>query len=111
MPTECRTAARLEGRQYLELAEADMSPMRLSPDLTPGAEDIRDLQGLSRHDPLMWVSAESPEGRSLPAVHRSPPEHRGWWSRACWAEQYLDQADIDLLLQQVCCKRMSEQMH
>jgi len=50
MSPECCTAAGLDGRHYLELAEADMPCMCLAPCLSPGAEDIRDLQGLSGHD-------------------------------------------------------------
>ena len=57
-----------------------MAPMRLTPRRSLGTEDVRNLQGLSGHDPLMWVAAESPVGWSLPAVYRWRPGHRGWWS-------------------------------
>ena len=50
MTTECRTAAGLDGRHHLELVEADVSCMCLTPRRSLGAEDIRDLQGLSGHD-------------------------------------------------------------
>ena len=50
MTTECRTAAGLDGRHHLQLAETDMPPVCLAPCLPLGAEDIRDLQGLSGHD-------------------------------------------------------------
>jgi hypothetical protein len=49
MPPECRTTTCLDGRHHLELTETDMSLVRLTPRLTPGAEDIRNLQGLSGH--------------------------------------------------------------
>jgi len=60
MTAECRTAASLDGRHHLELVETDVPRMRLTPYLSLSAEDVRDLQSLSGHDPLMWVSAESP---------------------------------------------------
>ncbi len=50
MTAERCTAASLDGRHHLELVEADMSPMRLTPYRSLGAEDVRNLQGLSGHD-------------------------------------------------------------
>lgn len=50
MTTECRTATGLDGRHHFELVETDVPRMRLTPYLSLGAEDVRDLQGLSGHD-------------------------------------------------------------
>jgi len=84
MTAECCTAASLDGRHHLELVEADVPCIRLTPYLSLGAEDVRDLQGLSGHDPLMWVSAGSPADWSLPAVYPWQPGHRGWSSPICY---------------------------
>ena len=50
MPAECRTTTCLNRRHHLELAETDMPLMCLTPGCALGAEDVRDLQGLSGHD-------------------------------------------------------------
>ncbi len=44
MAAERRGAAGLDGRHHLELAEADMPPVRLTPRLAPGPEDVSHLQ-------------------------------------------------------------------
>ena len=50
MTPECCTTAGLNRRHYLELVETDVPRMRLTPYRSLGAEDVRDLQGLSGHD-------------------------------------------------------------
>jgi hypothetical protein len=50
MTAERRSAAGLDGRHHLELVEADVPRMCLTPRRSLGAEDVRDLQGLSGHD-------------------------------------------------------------
>jgi hypothetical protein len=46
MPTERRAAALLDGRHDLELAEAQVTTLGLTPGRPVGAEDIRDLEGI-----------------------------------------------------------------
>ena len=50
MTTEYLTTTSLDGRHHLELAEANVTRMRLTPYWSLGTEDIRDLQRLSGHD-------------------------------------------------------------
>ena len=49
MAAEGRRAAVLDRRHYLELAEADMAGMGLTPCPAMAAEDIRNLQNRARH--------------------------------------------------------------
>ncbi len=49
MAAERRRAAVLDRRHHLELVEADMAGMGLTPSRSMAAEDIRNLQGRARH--------------------------------------------------------------
>jgi hypothetical protein len=49
MAAEFRTAAAFDGRHDLELAETEVSGLSVTPVRPVGAEDIRDLQGGTRH--------------------------------------------------------------
>src|SRR5207245_1665301 len=55
----CRAAA-LDRRHHLELAEAHMAGIGLTPCRTMVAEDIRDLQRRARHGRCVRRVAESP---------------------------------------------------
>jgi hypothetical protein len=52
MAAEREAAALLDGRHDLQLAEAQVPPLMLSPRRPVGAEDIRDLQGGTLHGGL-----------------------------------------------------------
>src|SRR5678815_2704074 len=47
--TQRRAAALFDGRHDLELAQTQVTPLRLAPGGTVGAEDVGDLQGAVRH--------------------------------------------------------------
>ena len=49
MPAERRRAATLDRRHHLQLAEADMAGVGLTPRRSVAAEDIRDLQSGTHH--------------------------------------------------------------
>src|SRR6266851_9924427 len=49
MPAESRRAAALDGRHHLQLAEAHMAGIGLTPCRSMDAEDIRELQRRARH--------------------------------------------------------------
>ena len=53
MAAEREAAALLDGRHDLQLAEAEVPPPMLSPSRPVGAEDIRDLQGIAWHEPVL----------------------------------------------------------
>jgi len=53
MAAEREAAALFDGRHDLQLAEAKMPPPVLSPSRPVGAEDIRDLQGITWHEPVL----------------------------------------------------------
>jgi len=55
MAAEGRRAAALNRRHHLQLVEADMASMGLTPCRTMIAEDIRNLQRRTRHDVLVSV--------------------------------------------------------
>src|SRR5205807_7851238 len=50
MPAESRRAAALDRRHHLQLAEAHMAGVGLTPRRSMAAEDIRDLQRRARHN-------------------------------------------------------------
>ncbi len=50
MAAERGSAAALDGRHHLELAEAHVARPGLAPGGAMGTEDIRDLQPVARHD-------------------------------------------------------------
>ena len=53
MAAEREAAALLNRRHDLQLAEAEVPAPVLSPSLPVGAEDIRDLQGIAWHEPVL----------------------------------------------------------
>ena len=57
MAAEREAAALLDGRHDLQLAEAQMPPLMLSPRRPVAAEDIRDLQGGTVHGAALRCGA------------------------------------------------------
>ena len=53
-------AAALDGRHDLQLGEAQMAGLSVPPGSPVGAEDIRDLQTLARHDAADQLVGGSP---------------------------------------------------
>jgi hypothetical protein len=107
MAAQRRGAALFDGRHDLALTQAQVSVLILAPGRSVDAEDIRDLQARRSH------------GRDLRGTHGLQRtndfaqnvggdlgiERRG--IELLVAEQDLDHADIDLLLQQVRCKTVA----
>ena len=60
MAAERGAAALFDGRHDLQLAEAQVSPLVLSPRRPVGAEDIRDLQGGALHGAGSTVRGRAP---------------------------------------------------
>ena len=104
----CRAAA-LDRRHHLELVEADMAGMGLTPCRTMAAEDIRNLQSRARH---ARASAGRPdlfklERKMLQRAHNLADRLGGDVSiergrlKVRVTEQHLDDANIDFLLEQM----------
>jgi hypothetical protein len=110
MPAERRRAAVLDRRHRLELTEADMAGVGLSPRRTVAAEDIRDLRNRARHarrasggrsnlleferDMLQRAHDLADRLGGNPGVERRGVE-------LGVTQQDLDHADIDVVLEQV----------
>ena len=62
MAAQCRTAALLDSRHDLELAQAQVTPLSLAPGRSMEAEDVGDFQGGARHDDRTTTTAASPAG-------------------------------------------------
>src|SRR5215471_1915070 len=71
MPAERRRATALDRIHHLQLLEAHMAAVGLTPSRTVIAEDIRDLQSWSNHRPAAL------RRRRLPAVSPRTPAPRG----------------------------------
>ena len=110
MAAEGRRAAALDRRHHLQLVEADMAGIGLTPCRAMVAEDIRNLQSRARH--ARRASAGRPdllelERDVLQRAHDLADrlggdagiERRG--VELGVTEQHLDHADIDVLLEQV----------
>jgi hypothetical protein len=69
MAAELGTAATFDGGHHLELAQAEVAGMRLTPHVTPGLEDIRDLQGPG-HGPAQPDGSIDKASRGLWASRR-----------------------------------------
>src|SRR6266478_8594464 len=110
MAAESRRAAALDRRHHLELAEAHMAGIGLTPRRTMAAEDIRDLQRWARHACRAlrgWSNLLELERDMLQRAHHLPDRlggNAGVKRRGVelgMTEQDLDHADIDVLLQQM----------
>jgi len=113
MPTERRAAALFDGRHDLELAEAEVAGLRVTPSRPVSAEDIRDLQGEASHarglagcldlQVLQWAFHLMQElGRDLAIA--------GGVLELLVAQQHLDNADILVVLEQVGGEGVAQRM-
>ena len=96
MAAERRCAAALDRRHHLQLAEADMTAVGLTPSGPVVAENIRDLQGWSSHDrrgygaggsalsrfARRWRGARRPPGGSRPRDQSVATRCNALWYRA-----------------------------
>src|SRR5437660_10346543 len=110
MTAEDGRAAVLDGRHHLELAKADMPGIGLAPGGPVAMEDVCDLQPLAAHGPRLHSCSGSPFSR-----RREPVEWAGHGAdrgvgdtgiTGCGVElgvteQYLDDADVGVLFEQV----------
>ena len=110
MPAERRRAAALDRRHHLQLVEAHMAGIGLTPCRSMAAEDIRDLQSWTRHAAPRFRRAArllELEGDMLQRAHDladrlggdTSIERRG--IELGVTEQDLDHADVDVLLEQM----------
>ena len=100
MTTECRTAAGLDRRHHLELAEADVPRMRLTPYLVPWARKISATSRACRDMIRLCGYRQNLQrtGHFLQYIGGDLGIEAGGLQLAV-TEQYLDQADIDFLFQ------------
>ena len=88
-----------------------MTVLRLPPSRPVGAEDVRDLHGGAPHERALRA------GQALQGTDHLAQQvgsHLGIENRGLdllVSEQHLDDPDIDLLFQQVSCKRVSKRVH
>ena len=101
-------AALFDGRHGLQLSEAQVAALVLSPSRPVGAEDIRDLQGGALHARLrcrggtwlQWTDHLAQDLGGDVGVERCCLE-------LLVSKQYLDHADIHLLLKEVSGKTVA----
>ena len=111
MSPQRRAAALLDGGHHLELTEAQVATLRLPPGRPVGAEDVRDLQGGALHQrPLRRSHGLQRTDDLAQDLGGHLGIERGGLEMPV-SEQDLDHADIDLLLEQMSCKTMSQGMH
>src|SRR5271170_1357955 len=111
MAAEREAAALLNRRHDLQLAEAEVSPPVLSPSRPVGAEDIRDLQGIAWHDPVLRRSATLKGTQDFAQSLRGDMgiERRGL--QFFMSKQHLDGADIFALFEQMGGEGVPQRMH
>ena len=126
MATQCRCAALGDGRHHLELRQAQVTTLGVTPGGSMGTEDVGDLQGESPlHDGVRlqgwrlrcrfgrWFACGL-GGRVIQRADDPAQQvggHGGVQGRGVQPlvpEQHLDDADIDLLLQQMGGKGMAQ---
>ncbi len=107
MSAERRRVAALDRRHGLELAEARVPRPGLAPGRTPGAEDIRDLQSFPGHDA---AGSGGRQGSRAELLQRALDRAQGGAGdtgvvrggvELLVAQQHLDHADVDFLLQEM----------
>src|SRR5215467_13813489 len=110
MAAESRRAAVLDRRHHLELAEADMAGIGLTPCRSMAAEDIRDLQSRARHPRRALAGRPDLLELQCDMLQRAhqmldrPGGHPRIERRRIElgvTEQNLDHADVDVLLQEM----------
>src|ERR1035437_5482925 len=111
MAAEGGAAALLDSRHDLQLTEAQVAPLMLSPGRPVGAEDIRGLQGGALHARLrggrgsgsQWTDHLAQDLGGDMGIERCRLE-------LLVAEQDLDHSDVHLLFEQVGREAVSERM-
>ena len=110
MTSERRRAATLDGRHHLQLVEAHVTAVGLTPSGTVVAEDIRNLQSWTEHERrvlLRWLVLLALLAQLIERAHHLGDQVGG---DACVvrrriqplvAEQSLNHADIKLAFQQM----------
>src|SRR5664279_4504750 len=109
MAAEGGAAALLDSRHDLQLTEAQVAPLMLSPGRPVGAEDIRGLQGGALHARLrcgrgsgsQWTDHLAQDLGGDMGIERCRLE-------LLVAEQDLDHSDVHLLFEQVGREAVSE---
>jgi len=85
MSPQCRCAALLNGRHDLELRQAQVTALAVTPGGTMLEEDVGDLQSGPLHARTFRRQAWAPRGRSPRAAGQSPRGRRSMWSPASCA--------------------------
>jgi hypothetical protein len=110
MTAEGSRAAVLDGRHHLELAEAHMPGIGLAPSGAMAMEDVRNLQPLAAHGRRLHSASRSPFDRRHELVEWAGyGADRGVGDTGVTrrgvelgvAEQYLDDADVGILFEQM----------
>src|SRR5262249_15402411 len=111
MPTEGRRTAALDGAHHLELVETDATTIGMAPRGPVAAEDVRDLESWPGHagplrrwsDYSFWYQRREPVQRAHDFAN-DVGGHLGVARRSVelgMAEQDLNHANVDVLLQQM----------
>src|SRR5258708_17833703 len=125
MPAECRRATALDRHHPLQLLEAHMPAVGLTPNRAEVAEDVRDLQSWSSHGWRLWrrrlltVSPRTPAARHAQAIDRALDlgNHSSRYTTVAGrrlefvvSEQRLNQPDIRAALEQVGREAVAKRM-
>jgi hypothetical protein len=110
MTAEDGRAAVLDGRHHLELAKAEMPGIGSPPGGAVAMEDVRDLQPVAAHGRRLHSGPRPPFGRLREPIERAGHgADRGVGDTGVprrgvelgVAEQYLDDADVGILFEQM----------
>src|SRR5271169_1394236 len=110
MAAQGRAAALLDGGHDLELADAQVAAVDPPIGRSVSLEDVGDFQCAARHDTLRW-SQVLQWADDFPQDLGGDLGIEGGGLELLVAEQHLDDANIDLLFEQVRRKAVSEGMH
>ena len=108
--TERGTAAALNGRHHLQLAETQMPGTGITPRRSMVAEDVRDLQAATRRSGGWQRQVFQRTGHLAERAGCHVAVACGGLQLAV-TQQHLDHADIDLVLQQVGGKAVTQGVH
>ena len=113
MSSQRRAAALFDGRHDLELTDAQVSPLRLSPRGPVGPEDIRDLQGTTPHGRGLLDRQGLQRIQGTDHLAQNVRGHLHIQRRGIEllvTKQDLDHPDIHFLFEQVRGERMPQRM-
>ena len=108
--TQHRRAALFDGRHHLELAQAQVAALLPAPGGAMCAEDVRDLEGRTSHGNLGRVRGLKGADDFAQEIGRHLRIECGRLQLLV-AEQDLNDADVDLLFEEVSRKTVSQDMH